>query len=159
MVGLACSDARIVLAAKNLDADPHLLNAPNGTIDLRTGELRPHRRSDLLTHRVAVPFDPEETAPTWKSFLADVLPNDGLRAYVQRMTGQAAVGENTDEVFHVLVGSGANGKTKFAETITTALGDYAATRSAELFLDERRGSTARPELVTLRRPPACGLRD
>jgi putative DNA primase/helicase len=66
------------------------------------------------------------------------------------MAGQAAVGTNRDELFHVLHGSGANGKTKFVETTATALGDYAATRDAQLFLADRREPAARPELVGLR---------
>jgi putative DNA primase/helicase len=48
------------------------------------------------------------------------------------------------------VGGGANGKTKFAETVATALGDYAATRDAQLFIADRHEPTARPELVSLR---------
>jgi putative DNA primase/helicase len=150
MIALARSDERVVLPAAALDADPYLLNAPNGTIDLRTGQLRPHDRADLISHRVAVPFDAEAEAPVWRKFLATVLPDEAVRAYAQRMAGQAALGTNEDELLHVHWGPGANGKTKFGETITTALGDYAATRAAELFLDERRGVGPRPELVSLR---------
>jgi hypothetical protein len=42
------------------------------------------------------------------------------------MAGEAAVGDNRHELLHVHHGAGANGKTKFGETIATALGDYAA---------------------------------
>jgi putative DNA primase/helicase len=150
MIALARSDRRVVLDVSELDADPYLLNAPNGTIDLRTGELGPHERADLITRRTAVPFDPEAEAPVWRRFLETVLSDAAVRGYVQRMTGQAAIGANLDELFHVLHGSGANGKTKFAETVATALGDYAATRDAQLFLSDRREPAARPELVSLR---------
>ena len=150
MIALARSDQRVVLDnADVLDADPYLLNAPNGTIDLRTGELRPHDRADLITRRVAVDYDPEAKAPTWDAFLTTVLPGEGLRRYAQRTAGQAAVGTNEDELLHVHWGPGANGKTKYGETITTALGDYAATRAADLFLAGRRSGPA-PELVSLR---------
>ena len=48
------ADARPIRAAgapEQLDTDPWLLNVENGTLDLRTGELRPHRRDDLLEAR------------------------------------------------------------------------------------------------------------
>jgi putative DNA primase/helicase len=150
MIALARSDDRVVLPVSRLDADPHLLNAPNGTVDLRTGELRSHDPDDLITRRVAVPYDPQAEAPVWGKFLETVLPDEDVRGYAHRMAGQAAIGANLEELLHVLWGFGANGKTKFGETITTALGDYAATRTAELFLDERTGPVARPELVSLR---------
>jgi putative DNA primase/helicase len=65
------------------------------------------------------------------------------------MAGAAAVGEG-GELLHVHWGSGANGKSKFGETIRTALGDYAATAPAEMFLADRRQGAAQPELVRLR---------
>jgi putative DNA primase/helicase len=44
MVGLATSELGIPVAPDNLDADLWLLNCANGTLDLRSGELREHRR-------------------------------------------------------------------------------------------------------------------
>jgi phage/plasmid-associated DNA primase len=46
----------------NLDADPWLLNVENGTIDLRTGELREHRAEDLITKIARVKYDKTPTA-------------------------------------------------------------------------------------------------
>jgi putative DNA primase/helicase len=149
MLAIARSDQRVLVRACDLDADPCLLNAPNGTIDLRSGELLPHERGDLITRRTAVPYDPDAPAPTWEAFLARVQPDDDVRAYVQRMTGAAATGEGGEHL-HVHWGGGANGKTKFGETIRTALGDYAATAAAEMFLADRRQGAAQPELVRLR---------
>ena len=40
------------ISPKKLDADPWLLNFRNGTADLRTGELREHRREDFITRLV-----------------------------------------------------------------------------------------------------------
>ena len=149
MLALARSDERVLVQAHQLDADPYLLNAPNGTIDLRSGELLAHERADLITRRTAVPYDPEAAAPIWTAFVGRVLPDQDVRAYVQRMSGAAATGEG-GELLHVHHGGGANGKTKFGETIRTALGDYAATASAELFLADRYRSAGQPELVRLR---------
>jgi putative DNA primase/helicase len=150
MISLAGSDERVLVGAAELDADPYLLNAPNGTIDLRTGELRPHDRADLITRRVAVHYDPDADAPTWRGFLKRVLPDPALRAYLQRRAGQAAIGNNSDELLHVDWGSGANGKSKCSETIRVCLGDYAAAAPVELFLARHAQSAAQPELVRLR---------
>jgi putative DNA primase/helicase len=149
MLAIARSDRRVIVDVAELDADPLLLNAPNGTIDLETGRLRGHERGDLITHRVAVDYDRRATAPTWRAFLERVLPEHELRDYAHRMAGAAAIGDNRDELLHVLQGGGANGKSKFGETIRAALGSYAAVAPPEVFL-ERRAGGPQPELVRLR---------
>jgi putative DNA primase/helicase len=151
MQWIARSDPRVLVDVHDLDAEPLLLNAPNGTIDLGTGKLRPHDRGDLITRRVAVGYDPTAIAPTWEAFLERVQPDPELRDYAQRMAGAAAVGDNREELVHVHHGGGGNGKSKFTETIRDCLGDYAATVDAEIFLAQRVGrSAAQPELVRLR---------
>lgn len=150
MVDLARSDLRFVLHLNQLDVDPLAFNTPTGTIDLRSGELQPHRREQLLSRRTAAPYNPDASAPTWARFLETVLPDADVRSYVQRMVGAAAVGSDADELLHVLHGPGANGKTKFVRTVAAALGDYAATAGAELLLAGHRHSAGQPELVRLR---------
>ena len=49
MIRLAESEPEMVVRPEELDADPWLLNVENGTVDLHTGQLRLHRREDLLT--------------------------------------------------------------------------------------------------------------
>jgi putative DNA primase/helicase len=39
----------VAVSVDKLDADPWLFNVQNGTIDLRTGKLRPHDDGDMLT--------------------------------------------------------------------------------------------------------------
>ena len=41
MIDLAWSEPGIAIVADEVDRDPYLLNCTNGTVDLRTGELRP----------------------------------------------------------------------------------------------------------------------
>ena len=48
-VKLAETEREIIVHPDELDADPWLFNTANGTIDLRSGDLRDHRRQDLLT--------------------------------------------------------------------------------------------------------------
>ncbi len=49
MLARAATEEGIPVLPDQLDSDPWLLNVGNGTIDLRTGKLRPHRREDLIT--------------------------------------------------------------------------------------------------------------
>jgi putative DNA primase/helicase len=48
MLSKASHDSRISKRANEFDAQPYLLNVLNGTIDLRTGELREHSREDYV---------------------------------------------------------------------------------------------------------------
>jgi putative DNA primase/helicase len=47
----------------DLDKDPWLLNVENGTINLRTGEIREQRAEDLITKIAKVRFDPAAGCP------------------------------------------------------------------------------------------------
>ena len=58
MIRLAESEPEVVVTPEQLDADLWLLNAANGTVDLRTGQLRLHRREDLLTKLAPVAYEP-----------------------------------------------------------------------------------------------------
>jgi putative DNA primase/helicase len=52
-----------IIGATELDRDPWLLNVENGTLDLRTGELRPHRREDLLSKLIRLHYDRSARCP------------------------------------------------------------------------------------------------
>lgn len=61
MLRLAQSEPGLVVLPEQFDADPWALNVENGTVDLRTGVLRPHRREDLLT--CLAPVEYHQDAP------------------------------------------------------------------------------------------------
>src|SRR5206468_2052699 len=75
MVKLAKYETGIPVLPIELDADPWLLNVMNGTLNLRTGALCPHRRADLITTLAPVAFDPSAHAPRWETFLREVTAN------------------------------------------------------------------------------------
>ena len=60
---LAGTEAGIVVTPDDLDADPFLLNCPNGTLDLRTGELRAHDPADLITKMTGAALRPGRRRP------------------------------------------------------------------------------------------------
>jgi putative DNA primase/helicase len=134
---LARSEPGIPILPRQLDANPWLLNVLNGTIDLRTDEIRPHDREDLITKIVPVEYDPEAKAPTFESFLERILPSEALRRFVQRSIGYAAAGVVSEEVLVILNGVGANGKSTLVNVVMEALGDYAMQAAPDLLLAKR----------------------
>jgi putative DNA primase/helicase len=121
------------------DADPWVLNCANGTIDLRTGGLRPHSRRDLITKMSPVAYDPDAIPLRWITFLEEILPDPAVRSFVQRLCGYSLTGVTSEQVLTIFYGGGANGKSTFNETLLRILGDYAQTAPAETFLDRRDG--------------------
>ena len=139
MISLARSEPGIAVTPEELDADPWALNVFNGTVDLRSGELREHRREDLITKIAPVEYHPDATAPAWKAFLERVLPSEELCAFVQRASGYSATGDTSEQCLFINHGTGANGKSTYQEAISAALGDYAMRAPTEMLLAKRSG--------------------
>lgn len=148
MIELAAADSRVRIIADDLDTDPLALNVNNGRLCLRTGELRPHEPSDLITRLAPVDYDPEAQCPRFLRFLEDVQPDPSVRAYLQCAIGYSLTGLTTEQVFFLCVGHGQNGKTTLLEAIRAVLGDYPATSSFDTFL-ERTSETVRNDLAKL----------
>lgn len=134
IIALAHSEPGIPVLPKDLDRDPWLLNCLNGTVDLRTGELRPHRREDLLTKLAPVRYDPQARSEVWDTFLARILPAAELRAFVQRALGYSIVGVTHEEVLFFPFGPTATGKSTLLCAVSATLGEYAQTADFATFL-------------------------
>ena len=147
MTGLA--QALLPVATEALDRDPDLLNVGNGTLDLRTGTLRPHDRADLLTRLAPVDFDPDAACPRWDAFLLRSMGGDeALVRFLQRAVGYALTGHTSEQVLLLLYGTGANGKSTFLETLRALLGDYATQTDFTTF-QKREGEGVRNDLARL----------
>ncbi|HZP97250.1 MAG TPA: phage/plasmid primase, P4 family [Candidatus Limnocylindria bacterium] len=151
MITLAQSDARVALRADDLDAEPWLLNVSNGTIDLRSGALRPHRREDLVTKLAPVAYDAEARLELFDAFLFQTFGGDAeLIRYVQKAAGYGLCGDTREEVIFIAHGPTGGGKTTLAEALRAALGDYAATADPETFLvSHRDGGAPRADIARL----------
>ena len=138
MVRCASTEAPVVVRAKELDGDPWLLNVENGTIDLRTGQLRPHRREDLLTKLAPITYDERAEAPVFEAFLSRIFAgNDELIAFVQRALGYALTGSVSEQVLFFLHGAGANGKSTLLGLVASLMGDYAKSTERDLLVARR----------------------
>lgn len=119
------------------DADGYLLNTPSGTLDLRTGALKPHHPDDLLTRQTRAPYDPYAHGPLWEAHLRRFLPSARVRRQVQRDLGRALVGVPLEESLPIWFGTGANAKTTTLRVVEHVLGDYAAVAPPHLFVETR----------------------
>jgi P4 family phage/plasmid primase-like protien len=138
MVALAHSDPRIAVASEDLDGDPYLFNCASGTIDLRTGKLRPHDQGDRLTKISPVRYREGAGCPAWLRFLEEILPEPELRAFMKRWFGWCLTGIVNAEVLPIFYGTGANGKSTLTNVLLEVLGDYGQQAPQDLLMVKRR---------------------
>lgn len=153
MTALARTLAGIAARPGEFDQGSMLLNCPNGTLDLRSGELRAHSRGDLLTRTCPVEYDAKAEAPRWVAFLEQIMGGDAsLIEFLQRACGYALSGETSEQCFFMLHGSGSNGKSTFLDVLRVALGDYAQTAQFETLLasDANKASNDLARMVGVR---------
>jgi putative DNA primase/helicase len=137
MIALSQAELPIPMTHEQLDADPWVFNCANGTIDLHTGTLRPHRQEDLLMKQSPVPYDPQAPCPRWLQFLSEIMGgNQDLVDYLKRAVGSCLTADVSDQCLFFLYGGGANGKSKFLEAILAIMADY--------------GMQSVPEFLTMR---------
>src|ERR1035438_4193529 len=151
MLKLAQAEQGIPVESGALDADGWLLNVKNGTVDLRSGELRPHRREDLITKLAPVDFDPAARCPRWKRFLAEVFePHPDIPPFVQRAVGYTLSGDTREECLFLMHGTGRNGKGTQLKTLALVMGDYAGTADFSTFVQRRNDSGPRDDVANMR---------
>ncbi len=138
MIKQAASEPGVAVDPNDLDRDPWLLTVLNGTLDLRTGQLRPHNRADMITRLAPVEYHPDAGAPLWGDFLARIMDNRaGVIEFLQRAVGYSLTGDTSERCMFIAHGNGANGKSTFVETLAAALGDYSLTTPAETLMIKR----------------------
>ena len=125
MLQAARNDRRVIVRPEELDADPWIVGARNGVVDLRTGKITEHSRQQLVTKFVGADFDPAAKCPRWQQFLEEILLDEAVRRFVWKAAGYSLTGLTTEHHFLFLHGRGANGKSTFLEILCAAFGDYA----------------------------------
>lgn len=135
-VGLA--KKMLTVSEDMIDRNPWLLNCLNGTVDLRTGELRKHTPEDFITKLVELNYTAEADAPLWRGVLAKVTLEEGatkpLASFLQRWFGYCCTGSTREQQFVVHYGSGSNGKSTILDTVADILGSYAGTAAPGLMV-------------------------
>jgi putative DNA primase/helicase len=134
----AQADRAFAVTAEAWDRDPWLLGTPGGTVDLRTGQIRPARQGDMMTKITAaqpVPldsFDPARDCPRWLAFLDHATGGDaGAVRFLQQWAGYSLTGDTREEALLFVHGPGGSGKSTAINTLGALLGDYAVAVDTE----------------------------
>ncbi|MBB3899963.1 phage/plasmid primase, P4 family [Roseococcus suduntuyensis] len=130
----AQADRAFAVTTEKWDRARDLLGTPGGTVDLRTGIMRPAAREDHITKTTAIA--PAETAdcPTWRAFLDQATANDaGLIRFLQQWCGYCLSGSTREHALLFIYGPGGNGKSVFLNTLAGILADYVASAAMDTF--------------------------
>lgn len=123
---LARSDARHTIQQEQWDTNAWIISTPNGTVDLKTGELHDALPEDYSSKITSVA--PVGDAPLWLRVLEDITGGDvALQQYLQRLAGYLLTGSTKEHALFFLYGPGGNGKSTFLETLREIMKDYATT--------------------------------
>jgi P4 family phage/plasmid primase-like protien len=134
---IARSDPVHAIDSSILDADPWLLNTPDGIIDLTDGTLRPATPDEHMT-KVTRCGPTEQDPVQWLKFLGECTAHDAeLMGFLQRMAGYSLTGITRDHALFFAYGEGGNGKGTFLNTLSWVMGDYAQTASMDTFTETR----------------------
>jgi len=138
-IGAMLNEAKPYLAVSmdELDQDPWLINCQNGTLDLRTGKLRPHEPADRITKLVSEDYDANAPCPRFKQFLKETLVDEAVISFVKRYSGYTLTGITRERLLAILYGFGKNGKTTLVELLRDVIGDYATNTDTETLLMKR----------------------
>jgi putative DNA primase/helicase len=128
----------VTIEVEDLDRDAHLLNVANGTLDLKTGELREFRREDYITRILPTAYVKGAVAPTWQKFLNTIMDGKAhVTEFLQRCAGYSLTGFVHDHAMIICYGVGANGKSTFLGVLHEILGGYAQGMAPETIMAKK----------------------
>jgi len=114
------------------DSAHHLLNTPEGIINLKTGELGEHDPDCYITKLTAVSPDYEMKTPAWDKFIDQIFMGDGaLIDCVYRWLGYSLTGEVSEQEFVIGLGPQGNGKSTLVKTMLHIMKDYGHVLNAD----------------------------
>lgn len=126
---------QLSIPASKFDAHLTLACAPNGVVDTRTGEIKPHDPKYLMRKHTKFEYVPGATHPAWTKALEALDPAE--RAWFQRWVGCALTGYQPDDegaAVPILLGGGSNGKSVLMTAVATAFGGYAHVGTQSLLM-------------------------
>ena len=142
---------------KKVDSNKDLIAFNNGILDLTDFSFRAGKPEDYISFSTEIDYDEDKKYNEYsewseiQKFIGQVLPDYEVRTYFLNHLATCLVGGNKSQKFHILTGSGSNGKSMLMNLTSKALGDYAAVVPITLFTQKRAGSgSAAPEVIRLK---------
>lgn len=137
MVNLVRCEDGITVTPDTFDSDVFVLNCRNGTLDLRTGGLRPHNKADYLTRRLELDYKADAQCPEWLKFMDSIFLGDKeIIGFMQKAVGYSLSGSMKEQCVFILYGVGMNGKSTFLKHIYRILGEYAMNTPATTLMEK-----------------------
>ncbi|MDD2246397.1 MAG: phage/plasmid primase, P4 family [Proteiniphilum sp.] len=141
MVKLAEDSKRVIVTPDNLDNDDYLFNLRNGTLDLKTFELKEHNRMNFITRIADYEYDGRSQCPLFNQYLNRIFRSredkDEMIAFLRRAVGYTLTGSTQEQSLFLLYGSGANGKSVFLDILNALMGEYGTVTQSKTFTTER----------------------
>jgi P4 family phage/plasmid primase-like protien len=141
---------------KKLDENKHLIAFNNGVFDTLTREFRPGMPEDYISFCTGIDYAADtqyHEFACWselKKFLHDILPHKNVREYFLKHLATCLSGV-FNQRFHILTGSGSNGKSMLMNLCATAFGEYCYKANIAMFTQKRgKAGAANPELVRMK---------
>lgn len=152
ILSMAGTEPGINTLPEEFDTDGNLFNVENGTFNLTTLELQPHRREDLITKMAGTGYHKDAPCPKWTEHLGMIFGDDQeLIRFAQELAGYALLAGNPLQVFPIWFGGGFNGKSVTVNTIRSIFGEYAISVAPETFYEANRNAGgATPDLLKFR---------
>ena len=94
-----------------------------------------------VSRAVACKFNPSAEAPNWERFLETSIPDEEVRAFLQRLVGAAFLAESKVKAIPNLQGPKDCGKTIFVNTLEKLAGGYGVQPSPDALMLSKSGGT------------------
>ncbi|MBN1970785.1 MAG: hypothetical protein JW870_15570 [Candidatus Delongbacteria bacterium] len=110
----------------DFDVNPFLLGCRNEILDLTDGRLLQGKPEYMISKSTGIAFNKMAVYPQWEKFIKEIFNSDRtLINFIQLAVGYSLTGSIREQVFFILYGTGANGKSTFLNIISRVTGDYA----------------------------------
>jgi len=141
----------VAISENDFDPSPDHLAVANGMLDLRTLEVRPLRRDDMVSKMVPFRYNPKAEAPMFREFLHQITMGDKtLQDFLQIYFGYGLTGLPPDRIFAIFHGSGKNGKSTLIAIIAAIMGDYHVAARVETIMASDRPDKIGEDIIPLR---------
>lgn len=134
----------------DFDKDEYLICCDNGTIDLRTGEVKESVKSDMISMTTGCEISYEEPV-RFKKFLSEMFEGkEDLINYVHKALGYSMTNSAREQCMFILHSDGNSGKSLLLDIIKSALGSYGVSSKPQLLTEQRFGTQNSEEIARLK---------
>lgn len=156
-------ESDIPITTVELDSDQWALNCMNGTVDLRTSDIAPHDRSQMITKIIHYDYDPQAQCPLWMRFLYSAMGDEPdadektvaraeqLVSFLHMAIGYSITGSTSEKAVFIPLGErGNNGKSTMLNVIRGIVEEYATILNVDTLMVRQESNSTQADLADLR---------